>query len=64
MFLIVVDMWRRRDFRCVLDSCRYVGEGGISGVFLIVVDMWRRRDFRCVLDSCRYVEKEGFQVCS
>ena len=24
MFLIVVDMWRRRDFRCVLDSCRYV----------------------------------------
>ena len=24
MFLIVVDMWRRRDFRRVLDSCRYV----------------------------------------
>ena len=24
MFLIVVDIWRRRDFRCVLDSCRYL----------------------------------------
>ena len=27
MFLIVVDIWRRRDFRCVLDSCRYLEEG-------------------------------------
>ena len=26
MFLIVVDIWRRRDFRCVLDSCRYIME--------------------------------------
>ena len=30
MFLIVVDMWRRRDFRCVLDSCRYVGKEGFQ----------------------------------
>ena len=30
MFLIVVDMWRRRDFRCVLHSCRYVEKEGFQ----------------------------------
>ena len=30
MFLIVVDMWRRRDFRFVLDSCRYVEKEGFQ----------------------------------
>ena len=29
MFLIVVDMWRRRDFRCVFDSCRYLEKEGV-----------------------------------
>ena len=29
MFLIVVDIWRR-DFRCVLDSCRYLEKEGFQ----------------------------------
>ena len=30
MFLIVVDIWRRRDFRCVLDSSRYLEKEGFQ----------------------------------
>ena len=30
MFLIVVDIWRRMDFRCVLDSCKYLEKEGFQ----------------------------------
>ena len=30
MFLIVVGIWRRRDFRCVLDSRRYLEKEGFQ----------------------------------